>query len=138
MIALKEPIFENQGPRDWTPRVGSALRKVEFLLSLIPSEILHVLPDPETHWDSLTHKQMARIFFVRVRKWKKPWAPDQFELLDDNVWINEDGRIITEAGIRDLLSGGVPGYEPLAGRWERWLAAAERKFSPELFQERRA
>lgn len=134
MIPLKEPIFRNLGPREWTPRVASALKKLELLRSLIPSEILHVLADPEIRGcDSLTHKEMARIFFVRVRKWKKPWAPEKFDFLHDNVWINEDGRIITEVGIKILLSGEVEGYEHLAGRWERWLAAAERKFSPEFF-----
>jgi len=133
MIALKEPLWSRKGPREWTPRIAAAVKKVEFLGSLIPLGILEAFPEAESRWDSLTGKEMALMLQVRVRKWKKPWAPEQFQFIEDNVWITEDGVIITEAGIRDLLSGQVEGYEYLAGQWEKWILATEPKFSPELF-----
>jgi len=123
MIALKDPVFNSKGPRDWSPRVDAALRKVEFLVSLIPPEVLDTSPPRECQWDSLTGKEMCLAVVVRSRKWKKPWTPEQFELLNDNIWIGDDGRIVTECGIRELLSGEVEGYEHLAGRWETWLEA---------------
>jgi hypothetical protein len=51
-----------------------------------------------------------------------PGSPDKDLWLEDNVWITQDGTVIVEAGIRDLLSGKIKNYEHLAGRWAQWLS----------------
>lgn len=120
--SLKKPVFPNQGPREWTPRVADAVLKAEFLRSLIPSELLVEMNEPAYRiTDSLTGKQCALILKIHARKWKKSWAPNEETWIEDNVWITEEGTLITEAGIRDLLSGKIKGYEHLSGRWEQWL-----------------
>jgi hypothetical protein len=128
LIPLKEPVFRNRGPREWTPRVGSNLKKVEFLRALLPEETLAVF-EPEIRWDSLTGKESALVLRVRARKWYKAWDPEKFDLLEDNVWITEEGVVVVEAGIRDLLSGLVVGFEHLAGRWEKWMEVSNQKGS---------
>lgn len=122
---LQKPIFPNQGPREWSPRVGKAVIKVEFLRTLIPPEVLVDFERPESRWDSLTGKDSALVLRVKARKWKSsPYGanPPIEHLIEDNVWIDQDGTIITERGIKDLLLGNVEGYEHLAGSWEKWAA----------------
>lgn len=121
---LKKPVFHDLGPREWTPRVGKAVLKVEFLRTLIPRELLQEIKKPESLWDSLTGKQVALILRVHARIWMKPLRLGGTEAvwIEDNVWIDQDGSIITERGIRDLLEGKTQGYEHLAGQWEKWAA----------------
>lgn len=116
-------VFPRQGPRDWTPRVMKAARQLEILKSLIPAELQKHIEEVSFSWDSLTGQEAILVLMVQARKWNLPWAPKQWQWLIDKAWISEQGRIITECGIKDLLSGTIEGYEHLAGRWEKWMDA---------------